>query len=296
MSGAAPAKVRDPRNGLRTSATLATVFTILGHTVLGFEQAVLHVLVALAAGYASAFLFEGIDARVQGRQPGWAGKRPLQVVDWLLSTHMTSITTAFLVYSVDDFWVLPVVVAMAIGSKYALRVRVDGQYRHFMNPSNFAVAVGLLAFPWLGSIPWGMTVNTHGWMDWAVPGVIVALGFRLNLLFTRRLPLIAGWLGAFLAQGLLRAWLLDRPVLAQLAPITGVGLVLFTFYMITDPQTSPAAPRAQVVFGAAIGLMYGLLLELGVNYFFFYAVTAVCAGRGLLLALEQRRARGGEVV
>ena len=34
----APTKKRDPRTGLRNSATLATVFTILGHTVFGFEQ------------------------------------------------------------------------------------------------------------------------------------------------------------------------------------------------------------------------------------------------------------------
>ena len=34
----APKKARDPRMGLRTSATFATIFTILGHTVFGFEQ------------------------------------------------------------------------------------------------------------------------------------------------------------------------------------------------------------------------------------------------------------------
>ena len=42
----APKKKRDPRMGLRTSATLATIFTILGHTVFGFEQSVATVVVA----------------------------------------------------------------------------------------------------------------------------------------------------------------------------------------------------------------------------------------------------------
>ena len=42
-----PRKKRDPRNGLRMSATFATIFTILGHTVFGFEQPVVHVFVAV---------------------------------------------------------------------------------------------------------------------------------------------------------------------------------------------------------------------------------------------------------
>ena len=52
-----PPKVRDPRNGLRTSATLATVFTVFGHTLFGFEQAPIHVLTALFTGYTCALVF-----------------------------------------------------------------------------------------------------------------------------------------------------------------------------------------------------------------------------------------------
>ena len=53
-----PRKARDPRNGLRMSATLATVFTILGHTVFGFEQSWAQVVVALVTGYTCALFFE----------------------------------------------------------------------------------------------------------------------------------------------------------------------------------------------------------------------------------------------
>ena len=59
----APTKKRDPRMGLKTSATFATIFTILGHAVFGFEQSWAQIFVALASGYSCAFLFEWVDAR-----------------------------------------------------------------------------------------------------------------------------------------------------------------------------------------------------------------------------------------
>ena len=55
-------KARDPRNGLRMSATMATIFTLLGHTVFGFEQPWSQLFVALGVGYATALLFEWVDA------------------------------------------------------------------------------------------------------------------------------------------------------------------------------------------------------------------------------------------
>src|SRR4029077_12392083 len=69
----APKKPRDRRTGLRMSATLATIFTILGHTVFGFEQSLAQVFVALPTGYACAILFEWVDARAYGRVPGFLG-------------------------------------------------------------------------------------------------------------------------------------------------------------------------------------------------------------------------------
>src|SRR3954463_14164402 len=76
-------KKRDPRMGLRTSATFATIFTLLGHTVFGFEQSWAQVCVALLSGYLSAFLFEWVDARSNGRAPDFAGGGPGKVVNFL---------------------------------------------------------------------------------------------------------------------------------------------------------------------------------------------------------------------
>ncbi|HEY6331794.1 MAG TPA: enediyne biosynthesis protein, partial [Blastocatellia bacterium] len=118
-----PKKIRNPRNGLRMSATLATVFTILGHTVFGFEQPLSQVAVALVTGYACALFFEWVDAKANGCLPGYAGGGARKFVDFLLSAHMTSITLAFLLYVNQRLWITAFTVALAIGSKYVLRVR-----------------------------------------------------------------------------------------------------------------------------------------------------------------------------
>jgi Na+-translocating ferredoxin:NAD+ oxidoreductase RnfD subunit len=291
-----PPKGRDPRTGLRTSATLATVFTILGHNFFGFEQSALTVLVALATGYSCAIAFEWIDAKANGRQPGFLGKGWLGVVDFLLSAHMTSITMSFLIFTQDHVWVLAFAVATALASKYLFRVRINGRLQHVFNPSNFGVAVTLVLFQYVASIPWGYTEELGGWWDVLVPLFIVGLGFRLNLLFTKRLPLIGSWLGFFLLQGAIRSVVHGLPFTAQLFPLTGIAFVLFTFYMITDPQTSPTIPRNQVIYGAGIALSYAVLLELHVMFTMFFAVVMASAGRAAVLlaynALESRRAPG----
>ena len=287
MSG--PRKGRDPRTGLRMSATLATVFTILGHTVFGFEQPVAQVVVALLTGYACALFFEWVDARANGITPGYAGGGFRKLVDFLLSAHMTAITLSFLLYFNHRLWIMAFAVSLAIGSKYLLRVRQNGRLQHFMNPSNFAIAFVLIAYQWTGVLPWGFTVDLHGMADWLVPLIVVMLGFRLNLLFTGRLPLVGSWLVTFIVLGAVRAWFQGSPVFAELVVLTGIPMVLFTFYMITDPQTSPTPIRSQLAFGASIAIAYSVLLLLHVQYTMFYSVTAVCAARGLWLAVASVR-------
>jgi Na+-translocating ferredoxin:NAD+ oxidoreductase RnfD subunit len=180
-------------------------------------------------------------------------------------------------------------VALALGSKYVFRVRQNGRLQHFMNPSNVGIAVVLVTFQWTGVLPWNFTIDLHGAWDWLIPLAIVMLGMRLNLLFTGRLPTCAAWIGTFIILGAGRAWMQQTPLMAQLVVLTGIPNVLFTFYMITDPQTSPSRLRSQVLFGSGIAFAYYALLGLHIQYMMFYSVTVICALRGLgLFALNLR--------
>jgi uncharacterized protein YjbI with pentapeptide repeats len=288
-AGPAPKKKPDPRMGLRTSATFATIFTILGHTVFGFEQSWAQVFVALLAGYSSAILFELVDARANDRVPEFLGGGVGKFVNFLLAVHMTSITMSFLLYVNQRLWIMALAVVIAIGSKYVLRVRINGRMRHFMNPSNFAIAVVLVAFQWTGMLPWGYTVDLYSGWDWAIPGIIMMLGIRLNILFTGRIPTILSWLASFVLFAWMRSMIFGYPFVGQLVVLTGIPMVLFTLYMITDPQTSPGKLSSQIMFGSGIALAYSVLLAAHVQYTMFYSVAAVCMMRGAWLYVADLR-------
>ena len=93
-------------------------------------------------------------------------------------------------------------VAVAVASKYIIRVRIDGSLRHMFNPSNFGISMTLLFFSWVAiAPPYQFTENVDGWIDLAIPLVILVAGTMLNAKLTHRLPLILGWVGGFVASG-----------------------------------------------------------------------------------------------
>jgi hypothetical protein len=267
--------------GLRRFAVAITVLNLLGHTVLGFEQSWAQPLVALATAYSLELLLEVLEAWGQRRPCRFAGGwRPL--LDFLLSAHISGLAVAMLLYANDRLWPIAFAAAVAMASKVLLRAPIGAGTRHVFNPSNFGITVSLLVFPWVGMAPpYHFTESLYGWVDWLLPGLIIGTGTFMNARFTRRLPLIAAWLVGFVAQAVLRNWLLGTPVVAALLPMTGVAFILYTFYMVTDPATTPSAPRTQVLFGAAVAAVYGLLLVWHVVFGLFFALTIVCALRGL---------------
>jgi hypothetical protein len=278
--------------GLRRFAVAITLLNVLGHGFFGFEQSYAQPLVAVATAYYTELLLEAVDARCQRRRPRFAGG-PRSVVDFLLSAHISGLAVAMLLYANDRLWVVAFAAAAAIGSKAIFRADVGSGTRHFFNPSNFGIALTLLLFPWVGvTMPYHFTEELTGAADWILPGVIVTTGTFLNARFTRRLPLIAAWLCGFVLQARLRAAWFGTPPAAGLVPMTGVAFVLYTFYMITDPATTPSGPRAQVAFGASVAAAYAVLMTLHVVFGLFFSLAIVCALRGLaLFALAQRRGK-----
>ncbi|MCK6546377.1 RnfABCDGE type electron transport complex subunit D [Myxococcota bacterium] len=284
-------KKRNPADGLKNSAFLATLLAVIGHAFLGFEQSLAQWLVAVLTAYATTVVFEVIDAKCGGVEPRFLGKTAGQTVLAFLSPHMTATTMAFLLYTNDRLDAMAFAVAAAIASKYVFRLWDGHRYRHFMNPSNFGIALTFFALPWVNTIPYQFAETTHGWADWAVSAVLLALGTRLNILFTGRMVVIGAWLAGFVAQALIRTALFGANLPAELMMMTGPAFVLFTFYMITDPMTSPMRRRSQVIFGLAIAAVYGLLMAFHVVFAIFFSVTIVCGLRGVVLAVEAALAR-----
>jgi hypothetical protein len=281
---------------LRRFAAAITILNLFGHTFLGFEQSWAQPLVALGTAYTVELLLEIVDARARHRRPGFL-RGGTSFIDFLLPTHITGLACAMLLYANDRLLPVAFAAAVAVGSKAIFRAPVGPGERHFLNPSNTGIACTLLAFPSVGvAQPYQFTENVSGLWDWIVPGIIVCTGTFINGRFTRKLPLIGGWLGGFALQATARSLWFGTPVAAALGPMTGMAFLLFTFYMVTDPATTPEEPRTQVAFGAGVAAAYSVLQVVHVVFGLFFALCAVCALRGVALYVAAaRRAQASEL-
>ena len=161
---------------------------------------------ALASAYSVELLLEFIDARCNRRPLRFLGGGPRKFVDFLLSAHITGLACAMLLYANERLGPVIFASVVAICSKCLLRAPAGNGTRHFFNPSNFGITVTLLVFAWVSvAPPYQFTENMTGLGDWILPAVIVCTGTFLNARFTHRLPLIAAWLGGFVAQAALRS-------------------------------------------------------------------------------------------
>lgn len=277
----------DRLGGLRRFAIAITVFNILGHTVFGFEQAWIQPLVSILTAYVCEIWFELVDCYIQRRRPRFSGGWR-NAVDFLLSAHITGVACAMLLYSNSRLMPIVFASAAAITSKAVLRVAMEKGSRHFLNPSNFGITLTLLLFPWVGiAPPYHFSENIHGWGSWILPAIIVISGSFLNIKFTKRICVALGWIGGFFAQAVIRNLVFGTPLSAALLPMTGVAFVLFTFYMVTDPATTPCQSRGQLLFGSLVGVIYGVLVTLHVVFGFFFALTLVSLARGITLYAQR---------
>ncbi len=282
----------DPRSAaLRRFGLSISVLTVVGHTVLGFEQAYLTPVVAVAAALLTEGVLGAIDAYGR-RVPPWYARSASAVVDFLLPAYITALACAMLLYANDRL--MPTVLASVAGvaSKYAIRVRVAGRARHVLNPSNTGIVLVLLLFPWVGiAPPYQFTEWISGPLDALIPLAVLAAGTLLNAKLTRKAPLIAGWAAGFVAQAVIRWAVTDISLVSALLPMTGTAFILFTNYMITDPGTTPGRPRHQVVFGVATAAVYGVLVHFHIVFGLFFALVIACVLRACVLVAAERMPR-----
>jgi enediyne biosynthesis protein E5 len=268
---------------LRRFAIGITVLTVVGHAYLGFEQSYAQPLVALATAYSMQILLEAIDAWCSGRRPRFAGGFR-NLVDFLLSAHITALAVVMMLYYNDRLWVVAFAAAVGIGSKSVFRAPVGAGTRHVFNPSNLGISVTLLLFPAVSlAFPWQFTAALSSVGDWALPAAIACIGTFLHGRFPGRLPVIAAFLVGFVLQMVVRWLALGTPLLPMIAPVTGVAAMIYTFFMLPDPATTPDRWKPQVAFGAAVAAVYFALVVLQIVFGLFFALTIVCGIRGMWL-------------
>lgn len=265
--------LKDPRLPF---AALLFSYAVAGFSFLGFNRQWWQMAIIMAASMGLELVFSFVLFR-----------RKLVP----LSAFITSCSLAILLNYSHHSWVLLFPVFLAIGSKYVLTV--DG--KHVFNPAMFGVAVSLLV-----SREWITAAPAYQWAGGDVT-ISLFLATAAVMLFVFRVgkgPLVVSFLVFYALQTAVRAWVMRHHLPWQtlfFGTLESPPFYLFTFYMITDPATSPRTPRGQVVLALVLVILDGVLHFKESVYTLFYAALMVGAVRlvfahGALL-VRQGRAR-----
>jgi Na+-transporting NADH:ubiquinone oxidoreductase subunit NqrB len=138
-------------------------------------------------------------------------------------------------------WLPALAAVIAIASKFVLRT--DG--KHIFNPAGFAIVLLLSVTNgvWISPGQWGTSI----WL--ATLLVFLAV---LVLQAAQRSDVALFFLGAHAALLVARAYWLGDPLAIPLHQMQSGSLLIFAFFMISDPKTTPDSRVARLVFALAV--------------------------------------------
>ncbi len=268
-------------HALKRFAAALTLFVIVGREGLGFEGSWLQAAVSIGTGMAVVALLETVGAWLQKRENQLLQSKN-QAFFLLLPAYIAPTSVSFLLYCGDALAPFAFGAGAAMCSKYMFRAPFYGRSRHYLNPACFGICVALLFLPNTSAAPPYQYMENIGVRGELILFLFICYaGSFINIVFTNRFHVFAGFLGGFFLQAVLRSFIQGNSMLANLLPMTGLAFFLFAFYMVTDPATSPSRHRDQIIFGGATSLLYGVLQYYNIVFGLFYALTLVCAVRGL---------------
>ena len=166
----------------------------------------------------------------------------------ILSALVTSLGLGILVRAQSD-WVHPLLALLAISSKYLLRLGPPSSKSHVLNPANLAAFLAWACLPgaWLSPAQWGSE------------GLLALWFIALGALVTRRIQrwdvsmvFLSAW-GLLLGARLLwlgYAW--DLGCAMWLQQVSSGAVLLFAFFMVSDPMTTPQHPRARMAYAVQV--------------------------------------------
>jgi enediyne biosynthesis protein E5 len=169
--------------------------------------------------------------------------------------YLSAIVTCFglsILLRADTLWVHPLAAALAISGKFL--IRFNG--KHLFNPANLGLllAVALLPGTWASPGQWGNALAAAIWF--------VALGAVVTQR-ARRADIAWIFLATWLALVALRVLWLGQSWSVWWHQLGNGALLLFAFFMISDPMTIPNRAAMRVVYALIVAAIayfwqYGL--------------------------------------
>lgn len=281
-------RLTDPRLHL---ATVTITLQVLGQTVFDFTLSIAQILISIGTCAA-------IELVVSFRRT--------RIIAWPASAMLTGNGIALLMrapgtehgdwWSLTGWWVFAGTAALAMASKYL--IRSGGP--HIFNPSNFALVVAFLVLGEARADPQVL------WWGPLSPGLVLAFAVILagSAAITRRVKqlhsAVSFWVVFAAATALIAASGHSITANWHIGPISGWDywvllvtspeILVFLFFMITDPKTAPAGRVAQSVYGTAIALIGALIIatqsgEFGTKVGILVGLVVLCP----FVALIERR-------
>lgn len=172
----------------------------------------------------------------------------IKVLKLPVSSIKSAVISSFslcLLFRSDTWWIIIIAAFLSIASKGIFRVKG----KHFFNPVNFGICTTILLTHqgWISPGQWGSA--GYWWFLIGMLGFIVitsahrmetAFAFLATyaLLFGYRILVFQEWPADFFYH-----------------QFTNGALLLFTFFMITDPASTPSHKKARIVWAMAVGAL-----------------------------------------
>jgi enediyne biosynthesis protein E5 len=158
----------------------------------------------------------------------------------LRSPLITGLSLSLLLRA-DALWIHAVAGVIAIASKFLLRI----EGKHIWNPAGFAIVVLLLTTRgvWISPGQWGTGL-------WLVSALVFAA--ILVLRAARRTDIALFFLGSHAALLFARAVWLGDPLAIPMHQLQSGSLLIFSFFMISDPRTAPDSRTGRFLFAFAV--------------------------------------------
>jgi Na+-translocating ferredoxin:NAD+ oxidoreductase RnfD subunit len=245
-------------------------YNIIGITVLGFNRSIGQVSITVIAGVLLHTFYDLIFKKK---------------LDFNISAVTTALGMCILVNYGHSLLYPLVPIFLGISSKYFFTFKG----KHTFNPGMMGVTMSLiLASDFISSAP---AYQWNGIGSMALFVIMPALLFFMPKI--NRSWLVGSFLLVFTLQITLRSILIRHYLPFNtlfFGTITSPSFFLFTFFMITDPATTPNDKKQQIIVGSALAIL-DLIFHLFSSYHtFFFAALTLGSFRFLQFHFKEARA------
>lgn len=199
----------------------------LGIIIFSFSLIMPHILSVIAAVLVSQYIF----TRASRRPFAWQ------------SALITGLSLCLLL-RVEDIWIAAIAAVIAITSKFLIRYRG----KHIFNPANIGIVTVVLLSDaaWISPGQWGNAA-------WII--VLMTSLAAVVLHNAKRLDSAFCFLTSLAALLMVRALWLGDPLSLPLHNVQNGAVLVFAFFMLSDPMTTPNHPQGRALHAFSVALI-----------------------------------------